>query len=53
MNTTTEQQWIIVTGDPIIGFKYYGPFNDSDIAVRFGEDKGATDWWLVTLYPAK
>lgn len=45
------QQYIIVSGNPIIGFKYTGPFADSCTALEWADENIANeyDYWLVTL----
>jgi len=32
------KQYIIANGDPIKGFRYYGPFNSSEEACQWGSD---------------
>lgn len=42
---------IIITGNPVDGFEYIGPFNTSEDALRWA-DKDAHiegDWWLAHL----
>lgn len=43
-------KYIVVIGNPVDGFVYSGPFDDSAEAVSFGEcvDKG-TEWWVAPL----
>lgn len=45
--------WIVVCGNPIDGFEYYGPFDDESIAERWGRegDDGANEWWVAHLTP--
>lgn len=42
---------ILVTGNPVDGFQFVGPFEDSDDAVRYAEDEEHrdTEWWLGDL----
>jgi hypothetical protein len=45
-------QWIIVFGDPILGFTYYGPFANGNQASRVAERwwPGAySHYWIVPL----
>jgi hypothetical protein len=42
---------IIITGNPVDGFKYHGPFDTPDSAIDYEEhvlDEGV-DWWIAPL----
>jgi hypothetical protein len=45
---------IIVSGNPIEGLLFYGPFDDTDAAVEFAEDNEIIsdddDWWVGKVY---
>jgi hypothetical protein len=44
--------WIIVTGNPIDGFRFYGPFSSSGDACQWTEDNSKIidpDWYLAEL----
>jgi hypothetical protein len=42
----------IVSGNPIDGFQFVGPFATSEDAVEFGNTLDRdTDWWIAPLYP--
>lgn len=38
--------WLLITGNPVDGFTYYGPYNSSEAAADAGEQTGA-DWWII------
>ena len=41
---------IVVTGNPVDGFVFYGPWDNSDAAVDGAEDmRLAGDWWIAPL----
>ena len=44
----TEPQHIIITGNPVDGFQFTGPFTTHDDAVREADDSGS-DWWVADL----
>jgi hypothetical protein len=41
--------WIVITGDPVEGFIFTGPFNNHADAERWAE--GQQDWWTGVLQP--
>ncbi len=41
--------FIVITGSPVAGFDYIGPFEDSEDAVEFGETSLVGEWWLGHL----
>lgn len=41
--------YIIVAGNPINGFFYYGPFIDSDAALTWARASIEVEWWAVKL----
>ena len=41
--------YIIITGNPVQGFTYQGPFTGRDVASDYGEYITDTDWWLAEL----
>jgi hypothetical protein len=48
------RQVIIITGDPVDGFSYIGPFEDYDAAVFYTDtvfDRYDT-WWIADLWSA-
>lgn len=46
MNT----KWILIVGDPIDGFFYYGPFDDQQAAIDYVEaNHDGPDWWTAKL----
>lgn len=44
-------KWIAVTGNPVDGFFFYGPFPSPEAATEWGEREGQTDWWITELAP--
>jgi len=48
------EQHIIVTGNPLDGLEFYGPFDTSDEAGEWAEKKiPNNEWWIATLEDAK
>lgn len=46
--------WIIITGNPVDGFEYHGPFDTNESACEFGNgDEHMTDhggdWWVAEI----
>ena len=47
--------YIFVTGNPVDGFSFAGPFIDKDQdaahenAVLYGEENGDGDWWIAPI----
>lgn len=41
--------WIIVTGNPVDGFEYHGPFNTEDSAIEWADTFIEDEWWLAHL----
>ena len=39
---------ILITGNPVDGFIYTGPFDTSDAAIQAADDSGS-DWWIAEL----
>lgn len=39
---------IIVTGNPVDGYTFHGPFTDTDTALAWAERCGES-WWLAVL----
>lgn len=52
-----KEQFCVIVGGPIEGFRVYGPFSDSTIAGDWAEEvlsrppwyKGAKPWWVTKL----
>lgn len=46
----TKQPVGIATGDPLNGFRYYGPFDSTLDAVNWAKTKrNDEDWWLIPM----
>lgn len=41
--------WILISGNPVDGFSYYGPFLSSESAINFGDRIFDGDWWIVAV----
>lgn len=41
--------YIVVAGNPINGFSYFGPFADSDAALAWARASIEVEWWAVKL----
>lgn len=42
---------IIVVGDPMSGFEFFGPFEDDLVALEYGRKHiFGTNWWMADLY---
>jgi hypothetical protein len=46
--TTRAGPAILVVGDPVYGFKFYGPFDNRDGAIA-AADAAEDDWWIADL----
>ena len=45
-------QHILVVGDPVNGFLFYGPFDDGDAVITYAEKYFASvEWWIAVLDP--
>jgi hypothetical protein len=40
---------IVMTGDPVDGFKFYGPFDEAADAYTFGDTCRHAAWFVVEL----
>lgn len=46
-------KYIIITGNPVDGFEYHGPFGSSDQAVTWAAanpEIDGKDWWVAPLH---
>lgn len=43
---------ILITGNPVEGLCFTGPFTSHDEAVKHGEEIGG-DWWVAPLHSNK
>jgi len=46
--------WIVITGTPIDGFTFVGPFSDPGTAIDCAENgltNSGIDWWISKLKP--
>ena len=42
-------KFIVMSGNPIDGLQFTGPFSSTDDAVAWAEELCKTDWWVVPL----
>ncbi len=49
MNRLVEEKVIIVTGNPIDGLFFIGPFDDDCNAIEYAEKQVNCEWWLGRL----
>lgn len=40
---------ILITGNPVDGFEYFGPFKTGKEAITYGEERLGNDWWIAPL----
>jgi hypothetical protein len=40
---------IIITGNPVDGFGYFGPFKTCEHAFRHAEELRLQEWWIAPL----
>ena len=43
--------FIIVAGNPVNGLSFWGPYPDSQSAIRDAEAFGGYDWWIGEVEP--
>lgn len=43
--------WIVITGNPVDGFCYHGPFNNFEEALEWTELNCGGDYWITGLAP--
>lgn len=46
---TRPYREIVITGDPVRGMQFHGPFPTHGDACRWGEASGYDDWWVTKL----
>lgn len=40
---------ILITGNPVDGFEYFGPFKTGDDAIAYAETARFDGWWIAPL----
>lgn len=40
---------IVITGNPVDGFAYHGPFESEEEAQEWAENECQDDWWVAPL----
>lgn len=54
MDEEKEDQFIIVTGNPIHGFEFFGPFPYEVAAIEWAERKfDDREWWTAFVNPTE
>lgn len=43
-------KYIVITGNPVDGCEYFGPFKTHEKATDYAERYLDGDWWVTTLY---
>lgn len=43
------EPYILIEGNPIDGYSYYGPYPNAQVAVLAGNSFYADDWWVAPL----
>ena len=51
MNRNNRQLWIVVSGNPIGGIEFHGPFDSADDANEYAAEELKGEWWLGKLQP--
>lgn len=41
--------YIVIIGDPMGGFKYFGPFPTAEEAESWMDNSDAKDWWIAEV----
>lgn len=44
------ESYIIIIGDPVDGFRYFGPFMTHAEALEKAEEEDLANWWVAPLY---
>jgi hypothetical protein len=47
---------MVCIGNPVDGFHFYGPFEDSERADKFGSDPAnneGKEWWIIPIWAVK
>lgn len=49
--TADEDKWIVISGNPVDGMSFHGPFDDGNYANDWAraEMGNAEDWWITRL----
>lgn len=47
----TNQKYIVICGDPVNGFKYYGPFDTVEEAQHWAEGDSHETWVAPLEFP--
>jgi hypothetical protein len=48
--TEPDDKYILIEGNPLDGYNFYGPFKDEAAAIAYaGRDPEDTDWWVADL----
>ena len=49
MKPALAVSYIVVSGNPVNGFSYFGPFIDAGAALAWAKDAIAEAWWVTKL----
>lgn len=46
----SDRPTLVITGNPVDGFFYYGPFDNAGAAIEWAErNQDGQDWWIAPL----
>lgn len=40
---------ILITGNPVDGLEFFGPFDEAEEATEFAEINAEADWWVAEV----
>lgn len=46
---TLSGMMIVVSGNPVDGLYFFGPFNNSEEAIEWAEQSREGEWWIAPL----
>lgn len=44
---------IVIAGNPVDGFNYFGPFDDNESAEEWAESNISDSWWITEIKEPK
>lgn len=43
-------QYVVIVGDPVLGLKFFGPFEDADEAMTWADQEhDDQSWWVADM----
>ena len=49
LKRTPDAKWLLIVGDPVDGFMYFGPFDTYAAAVDDAHALNNADYWIVAM----